>query len=401
MKGKSRTSLKDLNRQKVYQYIYQTTKENTARSGETGDLGRSDDFSEELPGASRQQVTYDLRLSLQTVTQCLNDLLASGKILQAEETASTGGRPAAQYLFHKEMRLAIGVEIRTGHFTAAAINLLGEIQKKQDFKVPFENKQSYYQAFCEHVQSFIQELAAPSEHLLGVAISLQAMINDETGNISHAMLLQNGSFPMDYVQSQLPLPVRLFHDAEAAGMAEAFYRQETDPSLYLMLNENLGSAFLLNGEVLHSPHLSSGTIEHMKLYHTGRKCYCGKCGCAEAYCSANSLQDISGMKPTDFFTALHAGDEQASIIWTKYLTDLAFLIDNSRMVIPCNIILGGVVESHMQESDLAYLKEKISELSTYSDIPVTISRSKVRQDAVLQGVSMHMILEFLAQEGLQ
>ena len=396
MEDKKRISLKVLNRQKVYRYIYQHARENAQASASEAS-GFPDD--NEL-GVSRQQITYDLRLSLQTVTQCLNDLLASGKITEGNLAASTGGRPAVQYLFQKQARVAIGVEIRRSHFTAAASNLLGELAYREEYRIPFSNQEDYYRQFCDKLLEFIDRVDVSAEKLLGISIALQAMINDDSGNISYAMLLQNGSFPLEYVRSRLPFPVHLIHDAEAAGMAEAYCQQDREPALYLMLNENLGSAFLLNGEVLHSSCLSSGTIEHMKLRPGGDTCYCGKHGCAECYCSAESLQKRSGRNTADFFEALRSGEKNASLLWAQYLTDLAALIDNARMVIPCQIILGGVIESFLQESDLVFLKEKIRELSTYSQVPVQIIQSKVRDDAVLQGATMHMLLSYLEQEEL-
>ena len=55
------------------------------------------------------------------------------------------------------------------------------------------------------------------------------------------------------------------------------------------LNYHLGGAIIVDGQLLTGATGKSGTFEHMTLVPGGHDCYCGRQGCAECYCSVNSL----------------------------------------------------------------------------------------------------------------
>lgn len=50
-----------------------------------------------------------------------------------------------------------------------------------------------------------------------------------------------------------------------------------------------GGAIIVDGQLLTGTTGKSETFEHMTLVPGGHDCYCGRQGCAECYCSLNSL----------------------------------------------------------------------------------------------------------------
>ena len=80
----------------------------------------------------------------------------------------------------------------------------------------------------------------------------------------------------------------------------------------------------------------------MILVPQGRKCYCGKSGCADAYCAAGALVGES-KDSVEQFMQLHSKqmNEKAEKKWEEYLDYLAVLISNLRMAYDMDIILGG------------------------------------------------------------
>ena len=89
MKEKRMTTitLKKMNRDKVYQYIYQQKE------------------------TSKLQIFQDLQMGLSTVSQNLNDLETSGLISRNGYFESTGGRKAQIIRIVEDFRISIGLGI--------------------------------------------------------------------------------------------------------------------------------------------------------------------------------------------------------------------------------------------------------------------------------------------------
>ena len=81
----------------------------------------------------------------------------------------------------------------------------------------------------------------------------------------------------------------------------------------------------------------------MILVPGGRKCYCGKSGCADAYCAASVLTQDNRQSLDAFMEKIESGDEKNLQTWNEYLDHLAVLISNLRMAYDMDIILGGDV----------------------------------------------------------
>ena len=72
----------------------------------------------------------------------------------------------------------------------------------------------------------------------------------------------------------------------------------------------------------------AGEFGHMILVPGGKKCYCGKQGCADAYCAASVLTDDTKETLEQFMKKVEEQDGQAVKVWKEYLNNLAILISN-------------------------------------------------------------------------
>ncbi len=86
---------------------------------------------------------------------------------------------------------------------------------------------------------------------------------------------------------RLKLPVRLEHDAKAAGLGEFYYgaaRGERS-MVYIVVGTGVGAAIIIDGELYYGTHSSAGEVGHTTLDRHGEMCSCGSRGCAETYIS--------------------------------------------------------------------------------------------------------------------
>lgn len=112
--------------------------------------------------------------------------------------------------------------------------------------------------------------------------------------------------------------------------------------------------------------MHSGTIEHMCIDPEGPLCYCGNHGCLETYCSANSLEQVSGMSIKEFFPLLREKKSpQLTQIWEDYLNHLAFAMKNLNLIIDAPIIISGYLAPYFTEDDTDHLLRQINSMTPF------------------------------------
>ena len=164
-------------------------------------------------------------------------------------------------------------------------------------------------------------------------------------------------------------------------------------AIYLSLNQTLGGAICMDGKLVTGQSRKSGEFGHMILVPGGRKCYCGKMGCADAYCSAAALLQNQNENLDDFMNRV-GKDKKSYEIWEEYLAHLAILVSNLRMAFDTDIILGGDVGGYLP----AYMVELGQKVFHYNLFDTDISYLKncsYKREAAAVGVAKHFLYDFI------
>lgn len=363
--------LKKINHKKVYNYIY--------------DVKRT----------SKQAIAKALELSLPTVTQHLADFIDAGLVEKRGEYESTGGRKAQIIHCNATARLAIGVELLKEQVQIVALDLYGTILNESSLPLRFVNEESYFQQLGQWINSFVHSLDYPIENILGVCISIQGLVSSDGETITFSEILHCTGTKRETFQAYIELPCHLIHDTEAAALAEIWSNSDIGNAVYLALNRNFGGAMILNNHVLHGRELSGGIIEHMCLSPDGPTCYCGKQGCIETYCSADSLKGAAHMELPEFFRRVHGGDPRCNKIWRNYLHYLAIAIDNIRMIADFDFILGGFLIQFMDQSDVELLTKYVKEQCAFDSPAFSFRISQNGSKSAKIGAALILVERFL------
>lgn len=147
-KGMTTITLKKINRDKVYQYIYQQKE------------------------TSKLKIVQDLQMGLSTVSQNLNELEADGLISRNGYFESTGGRKAQIIRIVDDFRISIGVGILKDMFHMVAVNLYGDTIATETVELPYENSDDYYNVLSENIERFITEQNYATEKIEGISIAI-------------------------------------------------------------------------------------------------------------------------------------------------------------------------------------------------------------------------------------
>lgn len=341
-KGLTTIALKKINRSKIYQYIY--------RSKLT----------------SKLQIVQDLQMGLSTVSQNLNLLENEGLIEKNGYFDSTGGRKANAIQIVSDFRISIGVGILKNMFHITAIDLYGNTICTDTIPLTYSNTAAYYQQLTDKVKDFIEKNQYLEDKILGVSIATQGITSPDNTTVIYGNIMNNTGMRLKDFSRHLPYPCHLEHDSKSAAFLELWNHPELDSAVVLLLNRNLGGAIITNHQIHQGRSMHSGTIEHICVNPDGPLCYCGNRGCLETYCSANSLEQASGMTIKEFFPLLREKKSPQLIqIWEDYLKHLAFAMKNLNLVIDAPIIISGYLAPYFTEDDTDYLLRQINSMTPF------------------------------------
>lgn len=341
-KGLTTIALKKINRSKIYQYIY--------RSKLT----------------SKLQIVQDLQMGLSTVSQNLNLLENEGLIEKNGYFDSTGGRKANAIQIVSDFRISIGVGILKNMFHITAIDLYGNTVYTDTIPLTYSNTAAYYQQITDKVKDFIDKNQYPEDKILGVSIATQGITSPDNTTVIYGNIMNNTGMRLKDFSRHLPYPCHLEHDSKSAAFLELWNHPELDSAVVFLLNRNLGGAIITNHQIHQGCSMHSGTIEHICVNPDGPLCYCGNRGCLETYCSANSLEQASGMTIKEFFPLLREKKSPQLIqIWEDYLKHLAFAMKNLNLVIDAPIIISGYLAPYFTEDDTDYLLRQINSMTPF------------------------------------
>lgn len=343
---------------------------------------------------SKAEISSTLNLSMPTTLANVNALIDAGIIIESGEYESTGGRRAKAISIANDVGYVLGVDITAHHIAFVLVSLNGENVSSKRLRLVFRDTYSYYEEMVVRLYDFIAVSGVADDKIIGVGISIPGIVNAREKMIlrSHALNVSNVS--LKHLQSLIPYPVELENDANNAALAEfASYKKDC---IYLSLSETVGGAIYIHGHMFGGDNFKSGEFGHMVISRNGRKCYCGKRGCVDAYCSAKILRQHANDNLDEFFTRLRNGDEICQSCWDEYLDWLALAVTNLRMAFDCDIVLGGYVGGYM-ESYLPEFSRHIRKYNNFDADTSYIHTGHYKWEASAYGSTLSFIDRFFEQ----
>lgn len=359
-------------RSSIYRYLYKTK-----------------DF------CSKQTLARELGLSLPTVYQNLTELMNAGLVRYSGEHLSTGGRRANGLSIIPDARLAVGISITENRLRLSAADLcLNELAYDQMDLAPYSHFSFLGELVSQKLEQFLEANHVDRSRLLGVGIALPAVIAPDGSHIISAPTLQFQQASLAGLTCGIPYPTFVENDGTCGGHAEWFFRSGGQNMAYLSLENGVGGAVLVNGAPYHGNHRRSGEFGHMCVEAGGLPCHCGKQGCLEAYCSARRISDDLGISLKDFFAGVARHDPEYELLWYDVLRHLAVGVNNIRMALDCDVVLGGFLSEYLPPY-LIRLKSYAASLNPFERSADYLHLSTLRKHTVPLGAALHFIIEFL------
>lgn len=181
----------------------------------------------------------------------------------------------------------------------------------------------------------------------------------------------------------------------SAGLAEWWSTTSTKTAVYLALNPSVGGA-TINGKSIHlGDNNRASEFGHITIHPGGKRCYCGRKGCADAYLSENILSDFTDGNLEDFFANLSVNIGYQRVFDT-YLDSLALTVNTLRICYDSDVILGGNVGSRLGDY-LDVLKEKTVRLNPFEKDADYISVCNYKTSSSAVGAALNYVQRFVQE----
>lgn len=343
---------------------------------------------------SKPEIASELNISMPTVLQNIKELEEGGVVAEVGEYQSTGGRKAKAISIKNDCGYAVGIDITANHISYVMIDLCGKLVGHERVRHVFENTMDYYENLSEELAIFIKKAAVDKKKILGVGVSFPGIIDKTNDMIIRSHILELSNVSLKNIRQQIPYEVMFENDANSAALAEVMGSRED--AVYLSLSNSVGGAIYMNHSIFVGDNFKSAEFGHLIIDANGKECYCGKKGCADAYCNARILAGITNNKLNDFFTILEQGDQKCRKAWQEYLDYLAVTVSNLRMTFDCNIILGGYVGAYLPPY-MNELSRKVMEYNKFESDTAYIRNCKYTTEAAATGIAMTFVEKYFEQ----
>lgn len=344
---------------------------------------------------SKQALAHALGLSLPTVYQNLTELMNLGLVRYSGEQQSTGGRRANGLEIVPDARVAVGISITENRLRLSAADLrLNELAYEKLELAPYSHFSTLGDLVSRELERFLELHQVDRARLLGVGIALPAVITPDGSHVLAAPTLQLQESSLEGLTRDIPYPTYVQNDGTCGGYAEWFSRSGRQNMAYLSLENGVGGAVLVNGAPYLGNHRRSGEFGHMCVEAGGLPCHCGKQGCLEAYCSARRISDDLGITLKDFFAGVERHEPEYEMLWYDLLRHLAVGVNNIRMALDCDVVLGGFLSEYLPPY-LARLKDYAAGINTFEGRADYLHLSTLRRHTVSLGAALHFITDFL------
>jgi glucokinase len=191
------------------------------------------------------------------------------------------------------------------------------------------------------------------------AINSDGMILGSTPNIP---FLSNVNLK-DLLYEIIKVPIFIENDANIMAFAE-YSNHYSKSILGITIGTGIGSGFIFEDKIFRGESFMAMEAGHTIIVPGGRECLCGKRGCFEAYCSAESIKriiceqfpDLTNMSIGDILS--HRCIDIKKIIY-EILDYFALALSNLIMILnPGAVVIGGGV-TEIEAFDFEHLKKKV------------------------------------------
>ncbi len=251
------------------------------------------------------ELTKELNISAPKITTLVAELIENGLIKDYGKVDSTGGRRASLYGLVADSCFFIGVDVKRYYINIGLMDFKKNLVTIKE-KIPYllENSAEAYQQLISIIKTFIEEMPAEKEKILGMGINLSGRINHTTG-YSYSFFHFHEEPLSQIIQQEIGIKTFLENDSKAMAYGEFCSGAVSNEKnvLFVNMDYGVGLGILIDGKVYYGKSGFSGEFGHIPFFNNEIICNCGKKGCLETEASGNALLRNFRLKIEQGFTS--------------------------------------------------------------------------------------------------
>ncbi len=245
---------------------------------------------------SRADLARATHLTRAITSELVADFLGEGLVEQLGTRPDQGvGKPATLLGIVPDAYLVVAIDLSDdARFSGALVNLAGKVLAHRSV----DRRRRTGEAAAKLVVDLATELAGSASAeaarpVLGIGIGTPGVV-DHAGAVLEAPNL--GWHDLDLagrLAMELPYPVHVANDANAAALAELTFGDAPDHERNLLLvkiGHGVGAGVIIDGRLVLGTHFAAGEIGHVVVDPRGDRCACGRTGCLETAVAAPLLR---------------------------------------------------------------------------------------------------------------
>ena len=245
--------------------------------------------------ATRSDLVRLSGLSRSAVGQRVDDLLATGLVIEDGEAPSTGGRPPTRLRFEPRAGVVLAADLDTTHTVAAVLDLAGRVLANIAFDLDISLGPERVLSFVD--QRFIELLdgiQALPDDVCGVGLGLPGPVEHETGvAVSPPIMPGWDGYPVpNFFADRYSVPVLVDNDVNIMALGEyrAHWRTEVSDLLFIKFATGIGCGIVSGGRIHRGAQGAAGDFGHIRVSgHGDVVCRCGNTGCVEAVAGGHAI----------------------------------------------------------------------------------------------------------------
>lgn len=317
---------------------------------------------------SRVDLTKMTKLSPTTVGRIIDTILELGLIVEMGKSSTGLGRKAKLLDINQFGMYAIGIDMDMYNLKAGVVDLCGNILYSDS--IPTPNTFSIDEVVLS-IKSLVESLEnrcnpTVQEKIAGVGITFPGNVSwpDGVVQLSPQFKWENVSLK-EKIEEIYNGTVLIKNNVKSSANAEILFGLGKKYTNFVIFHcgSGIGSAVVLNGNVVYGSNDMFGEIGHIIVHPNGRKCSCGRRGCLQAYACMESLEAEAGITFSEIIRKSNQGDSYCFSLINEATDYISAAISNIiNMYDPPLIILSGEMFDHyeaIRSSILDKLKQQL------------------------------------------
>jgi glucokinase-like ROK family protein len=264
--------------------------------------------------ASRADVSRITGLTRSTVSEIVGELIDEGLVSEVGIGQSAGGKPPVLLSVINAARQIIGIDLASGEFRGALINLRGQIEKRINIPINDEPGDVAVQHVFELIDGLIARANSP---ILGIGIGAPGLMDTDAGVVLNAVNLDWRDLPLGTeLEKRYQIPVYIANDSQISALAEYNFGEANKAAnlLLVKISRGVGAGIVINQQLFHGDSFGAGEIGHVRVEDNGELCRCGNYGCLETRISSRAIRrqarEIAAAHPDSLIQKISPNVEQ-------------------------------------------------------------------------------------------